>query len=306
MKNKLATSIIRVSKAGCTNFWRNKWLSVAAIAMMFLTILTIVGLLMTNVLVNSFAASLEDKIDISVYFNLEASEEKILETKKDLAKLSEVRNVEYISSEEAYNRFKEKHKENSVLMQSLQEVGDNPLKPSLNIQAQSASQYNIIASFFDKDKYQEIVDKINYQENEIIINRLSSMTTTIRKFGFIFLLSLAIIAVFVTFNTIRLAIYSSRKEIKVMKLVGASNWFVRGPFIIEGALYGLIAALLVTVVLTPFLWYLSPKITSYVVEINLFQFFKQNFISLLLLQVGVGMSLGMASSFTSIRRYLDV
>lgn len=298
-------SFNRVLKSGCANFWRDKWLSVAAILMMLLTILSIVSLLMTNVLIDSFIATLEDKIDISVYFALDAEEEKILQTKTDLAKLNEVRSVEYVSSEEALNKFKEKHQDNQILMQSLQEVGSNPLNPSLNIKAQSASQYDVIVSFFNMEKYQEIVDKINYQENEAIITRLASITDLVRRGGFIILIILAVIAIFVTFNTIRLTIYSSRKEIKVMKLVGAGNWFVRGPFIIEGALYGIVAAILATVILFPGLWYLSPKIASYISGANLFEFFKNNFLSLFLLQIGIGIILGTASSFASMGRYLE-
>lgn len=305
MNNKFFNSFSRVFKTGCANFWRNKWLSVAAIAMMFLTIFAIVTLLMTNVVIDSFAASLEDKIDISVYFNLDALEEQILETKKDLVKLSEVRSVEYVSSEDALSKFRKRHGDNPVLMQSLQEVGTNPLKPSLNIKAQSASQYDIIVGFFNKEKYQGIIDKINYKENEAVITRLASITGTVRRVGFTILLALAVIALFVTFNTIRLTIYNARKEIKVMKLVGASNWFVRGPFLIEGALYGVIAAVMVMLVFLPILWYLSPKITAYISGVNLFQFFIHNFFSLFFLQVGVGIVLGMASSYTSVRRYLD-
>lgn len=298
-------SFKRILKAGCVNFWRDKWLSVAAIAMMSLTILAIVSLLMTNVLIDSFIVTLEDKIDISVYFNLEAPEKEILSTKNDLAKLSEVRSVEYVSSREALSRFKERHRDNQVMMQSLQEVGSNPLKPSLNIKAQNASQYDVIVSFFNKDKYQKLVDKINYKENEVVISRLSHITRVIRQIGFIVLISLAVVALFVTFNTIRLTIYSSRKEIKVMKLVGASNWFVRGPFIVEGALYGVVAAVLVSIFLFPVLWYIAPKIATYVSGANLFDFFKQNFFNLFLLQAGVGIVLGAASSYTSIRRYLS-
>lgn len=299
------TSFSRILKAGFTNFWRDKWLSVAAVAMMFLTISAIVGLLLSNVLVDSFVATLEDKIDVSVYFNLETPEEDILTVKNELMKLSEVRGAEYVSADEALVKFKEKHRDNQVLMQSLQEVGSNPLKPSLNIKAQNTSQYETIVSFFNKDRYQKIVDKINYKENEAIISRLSLLTKTIRQAGLIILITLALVALFVTFNAIRLRIYSSRKEIKVMKLVGASNWFVRGPFIVEGALYGIVAAILVSIAVCPVLWYLSPKIASYISGANLFDYFKQNFFSLFFLQAGVGMILGMFSSYISIRRYLS-
>lgn len=300
------TTFVRVIKSGCVNFWRNKWLSSSAVSMMSLAILGITSLLLINVLINSLTADLEDKIDISVYFNLNTSEDKILEARTDLVKLSEVRSAEYISTEEAFKNFKEKHKDNNVLMQSLDELGTNPLSASLNIKAQQASQYESIVGFFQQDKYTKIIDKINYLENKAVIARLTSITRSIRQIGLVILLVLAGLAVLVTFNTIRLTIYSARKEIRVMKLVGASNWFAKGPFLIEGALYGIIAALISLFILYPFLWYISPKITSYLPGTDIFYFFQANIIVLFLIQIVVGVSLGTVSSWVAIRRYLNV
>jgi len=301
----MLTTFVRIIKSGVTSFWRNKWLSSSAISMMSLAILGITSLLLVNVLINSLTANLEDKIDISVYFNLDASEDEILDARVDLVKLSEVRSAEYISTEEALKKFKDKHQDNNILMQSLDELDSNPLEASLNIKAQQASQYESIVGFFDQEKYSKIIDKINYLENKAVIARLTSITRSIRQIGLVILLVLAGLAVLVTFNTIRLTIYSSRKEIKVMKLVGASNWFAKGPFIVEGALYGVIAAIISLFVLYPFLWYLSPKITSYLPSTDLFYFFQANIIVLFLIQILVGVFLGTVSSMVAIRRYLD-
>jgi len=302
----MLATLIRIAKSGWQNFWRNRWLSSAAVLMMSLTIFSITSLLLINVLIDSLTTNLEDKIDISVYFNLDTPEEDILETKIELAGLSEVRSIEYISTEQALTNFKEKHQDNSILMQSLEELGTNPLEASLNIKAQQASQYEAIANFFNGEKYQPMIDKINYLENKAVITRLSSITTNIRQAGLIILIVLALLAILVTFNTVRLTIYSARKEIRVMKLVGASNWFVRGPFIIEGALYGIIAALISLIVLLPLLWYLSPKISSYLPGADLFSFFLANFLTLFFLQIATGIVLGTASSLVAVRRYLDV
>ena len=149
----MLATLIRITKSGWQNFWRNKWLSSAAISMMSLAIFSIISLLLINVLINSLTTNLEDKIDISVYFNLDTPEEDILETKIELAELSEVRSIEYISTEQALANFKEKHQDNIVLMQSLEELGTNPLEASLNIKAQQASQYEAIANFFNGEKY---------------------------------------------------------------------------------------------------------------------------------------------------------
>ncbi len=300
------TTFVRVLKSGWNSFWRNKWLSSAAVFMMSLAILGISSLLMINVLINSFTAALEDKIDISVYFNLDAEEQKILEARGELVKLDEVRSVEYVSREEALKRFKEKHKDDEVLMQSLAELGANPLEASLNIKAQQASQYEAIVNFFNQQQYQPIVDKINYLENKTVIERLAAITSTIRQAAFVGLLVLVILAVLVTFNTIRLTIYSVRKEIRVMKLVGASNWFARGPFIIEGAMYGLAAAIISFLILYPLVWQLSPKITAYLPGTDLFYFFQSNLIAIILVQAGAGIILGTVSSLVAIKRYLDV
>jgi cell division transport system permease protein len=300
------TTFVRIVKSGCLSFWRNKWLSSAAISMMSLAIFGITSLLLINVLINSLTANLEDKIDVSVYFKLGTPKEKILEARSELVKLSEVKSVEYVSTDEALARFKEKHKDNQVLMQSLEELDANPLEASLNIKAQQVSQYESIADFFNQGQYQDIVDKINYLENKAVILRLSSITRTIRQVGFILLLILAGLAVLVTFNTIRLTIYSARKKIKVMKLVGASNWFTRGPFVVEGALYGIIAATIASLVLYPLLWYLSPKITAYLPSTDLFYFFQANLITIFLFQVIIGVALGVISSLVAIRRYLEM
>jgi len=302
----MLTTLIRVIKSGWLNFWRNKWLSTAAILIMSLTIFSITSLLLVNVLVNSLTANLEDKIDVSVYFKLGTSETQILDIRDELVKLDEVRSVEYVSTKEALERFREKHKDNEVLIQSLGELDSNPLEASLSIKAQETSQYESIVGFFNKGDYLEIVDKINYLENKIVITRLASIVRVTRQVGSIVLLVLIIMAILVAFNTIRLTIYSSRKEIKVMKLVGASNWFARGPFIIEGIIYGIIAALLALIFIYPLLWYFSPKITTYLPGTDLFYFFQTNLISLFLLQLAIGVALGSISSIIAIRRYLDV
>jgi len=273
--------------------------------MMSLAIFGITSLILTNVLINSLIDGLEDKIDVSVYFKLDTSEDSILSVRSDLVKLAEVKSVEYISTDEALINFKERHKDNEVLIQSLGELDTNPLEASLNIKAKEASQYESIADFFNQGNYYDIVNKVNYLENKAVISRLSSITKTIRQVGSIAFLILAGLAILVTYNTIRLTIYTSRKEIKVMKLVGASNWFTRGPFVIEGILYGFVATLISLFVMYPLLWYLSPKITSYLPGTDLFYFFQVNLIVFFILQVLIGMALGISSSLVAIRRYLD-
>ena len=294
----------RIIKWGLKNFWRNGWLSTATISIMVLTLLVITVLIMLNVISNAVLLNLEDKIDISVYFKLQTPEESILEAKTQLEKLAEVESIEYVSQNEALVRFKEKHKDNPVLLQSLDELESNPLEASLNIKAKETSQYASINQFLESVHYKDIIDKVNYAQNKAVIEKLGKIIIDIKMFGLILSLGLALIVFLVTFNAIRLAIYSSREEINVMKLVGASNWFIRGPFIIEGMMYGIIATIITVILLYPAFYFTSPKISSFLPTGDLFSYFKANAIVLFFILLAISLILGAFSSFIAVRKYL--
>ncbi len=300
------THLNRTIKSGLKNFWRNGWLSTATISIMVLTLIVISTLLMVNVIAGAVLTNLQEKIDVSVYFKLEASEEDILVVKSQLEKLDEVENVEYVSREEALARFKEKHQDNPYLIQGLQELGENPLEASLNIKAREASQYEVISEFLEGIYYSNIVDKVDYRQNKEVITKLSSLIADIKIVGLSLSGILILIVILVTFNAIRLAIYSSREEIKIMKLVGANNWFIRGPFIVEGVLYGIISSLMTLVILYPIFYFVSPKLSGFLPIEDLFVYFQANFWAFLILLLGIGIVLGTVSSFLAIRKYLKV
>jgi len=296
----------RTIKSGLKSFWRNGWLSTATVSVMVLTLIVISTLLMLNIVASAILNNLQQKIDVSVYFKLEAEEEDILVVKSQLEKLAEVERVDYISREEALNRFKEKHKDNPYLIQGLQELGENPLEASLNIKAQEASQYEAINNFLEGISYSNIIDKVDYRQNKEVIDRLASIIANVKMVGLSLSGLLVLIVILVTFNAIRLAIYSSRDEIKIMRLVGASSWFIRGPFVVEGVLYGVISSLIALGILYPVFYFVSPKISGFLPIEDFFTYFQANFLALLLLLLGVGIVLGVLSSLFAIRKYLRV
>ena len=232
------------------------------------------------------------------------SEEEILEVKSKLEELVEVESVDYTSQEEALISFKERHKDNPILLQSLEELETNPLEASLNIKAQETSQYASINQFLESVYYQDIVDKVNYMQNKEVIEKLNKIVVDVKTGGLALTFLLALIVFLVTFNAIRLAIYSSREEINVMRLVGASNWFIRGPFIIEGMLYGFIATIVSLVILYPVFYFLSPKLSGFLPIGDIFGYFQANLLSFFLLLLGIGVILGAFSSFVAVRKYL--
>jgi len=298
------TSFKRIIKWGLKNFWRNGWLSTATVSIMVLTLLVITVLLMVNVVANAVLANLQSKIDISVYFKLDASEEDILRVKSQLEKLQEVEGITYVSQNEALLNFKEKHKDNPVLLQSLEELEFNPLEASINIKAKETNQYASINQFLESVYYKDLIDKVNYLQNKEIIEKLGKIIVDVKTGGFGLSILLALIVFLVTFNAIRLAIYSSREEINVMKLVGASKWFIRGPFLVEGLLYGLAATIVTIILLYPFFYFLSPKISSFLPIGDIFFYFKANLFSFFLLLLGIGVILGGSSSLIAVRKYL--
>lgn len=295
----------RVIRAGYTNFRRNGWLSTATTMVMALVLFVLGGLIFLGALANTTLDSLESKIDISVYFTAEASETQVLAVKREIEALPDVREAEYVSREQALERFRERHKENALIASALEELGDNPLQASINIKAADPTHYAAISDFLAGKKY-PIVEKINYFENQAVIERLSSIIGTIRGSGAALAAFLAFIAVLVAFNTIRLAIYTMREEVGIMRLVGASTWFIRGPFLISGALYGASAAALVTLAFFPLTWLVAPKIAFLVPEFNLFQYLISNLLEFFIIMLGSGVVLGVTSSFIAVRRYLTI
>lgn len=300
------TALRRIIKSGFIGFYRSGWLSLATIFIMVLTLFTLTGLALMVRSANYLLATLQDKVDISVYILPEVEEGRIIRMKEQLTLLGEVKDIEYVSREEALRRFREKHKENAVIIESLDELGENPLEASLNIRAFDAGQFEAIAAFLDNKTYKPLIDKVNYSQNREAIQKLASIASGVRRGGAIVVLVLAAIAVLVSFNTIRMAIYAMREEIGVMRLVGASNWFIRGPFLVSGILYGVIASLLTLGIWWPLLRRFSPGFDQLLPGLHLSRYFLEN---VLLFAVGLitcSVLLGVFSSAIAIRRYLKV
>ena len=300
----------RIIKSGLVNFWRNGWLSTATVLIITIALITWTSVFLLNVVLTSVLDVLAQKVDVSVYFSLDAEEPDILALKTNLEGLEEVASVEYISTDLALQIFKSRYADNDVLLNSIKELENNPLEASLNILAKKSTDYGMIADFLDQFSSahgeKNIISNISYTENKIVIDRLNNIIKVLRESGFVAGLVLAFIAFLVAFNTVRLAIYSSREEITVMKLVGASNWFVRGPFIIEGALHGMIASAFSFMVIIPGVGFLGPKLSNFLPEINLLSYIGSNFWQLLLFQTLGGIALGVFSSWFAIRKYLKV
>ncbi|GAH42402.1 unnamed protein product, partial [marine sediment metagenome] len=264
------------------------------------------GLVLFNVLADSAMEAIKDKVDVSVYFKSNVAEDDVLNIKRILENFDEVKSVEYVSRDKALEIFKERHAGDEVITQTLAELDTNPLLASLNVKAKELSQYEEIASYLNSASLQGLVEKMTYAQNELVINRLESLVNGLNIGVLVFTLFLIFLAVMVTFNTISLAIFSNKAQIGIMRVVGAANKFIRGPYIVEGIIYGAIAAVISILLYIPIVSIASPHLASFVPSFDLKAYFNGNFGYLFFCQLLLGIGLGILSSIIAIRRYLKV
>lgn len=289
------------------NYWRNFWLSVAATTIMVITLFIISSLLVLNNLANISLLSLKEKVDISVYFRLDTSEQTIKQIQRQLELLPEVKSVTFVPPVTALQRFKELHKAEPLLIESVDQFSDeeNPFPASFAIRVNNLSDYPVIISLFEDPKFTPYVKKIT--DKREIVDRLRRITEGVKNLGLGLTSVFSLITLVVMFNTIRLTIYNRREEIEIMRLVGASNWFIRGPFVIEGILYGVVGTILTSAILYPLIFVLTPKISSFLeLELSGANYLGFNFRLLFLLQLTLGTLLGIISSVIVVRKYLKI
>lgn len=298
-------SFIRMIKSGFSSFVRNGWLSVASITVMVLTLLTLSIFFILNIVLNTGIKTIQDKIDISVYFKDDVKQNLVIDIQNDLANMSEVRSIKYISKEDALARFREQNKNNQKLLDSISGI-DNTLPASLEIKVYDPNKLEQITNTLEKDQYKEAVLKISYKENKQIIEKLFRATNLVRQIGIIITVAFTLVSLIIIFNTVRIAIFARMEEIEIMKLVGATPGFIKGPFLIEGTLYGIISTIISMIVLSSILYFAAPAIANYIGDMgnNISSFLRDNIVQVLLIQLGVGITIGIFSSWLAIRKHL--
>ncbi|HEU0085354.1 MAG TPA: permease-like cell division protein FtsX [Candidatus Paceibacterota bacterium] len=303
------TKLIRIIKAGFLNFKRSGTISFAAVLVMTITLSVITAIILLQAALNFSLNEIKEKVDVTVYFNVGADDNEILAMRESLLNLPEVESATYISAEEALALFRQRHEGDYATLAALDEIGGNPLGAYLNVKAKDISQYESLANTLKSDNVLSsslgsIVDKVNYHDNKLVIDRLNSIISGAERLGILITLILIVISVVITLNTIRLAIFISREEIGVMRLVGASKTTVRGPFMIEGIIYGIIATIITLIIFIPITSWLGKTMTNFL-GLNLSQYFMSNFFQIMIILLFSGGLLGIISSTLAVRRYLN-
>src|SRR3989344_3065816 len=262
----LWVNVKRVARYGLISFVRNGFVSLTAVLIMTITLFVVAFLMISGAALDATLKQLTEKVDVTVYFTTEATEGEITSMKTAIEALPEVAVVTYISREESIATF---------------------------LEAQQKSGGTAAS-----------IDKVNFFQNKTAIDRLTNIIETSRRIGIAVALVLGISTILIAFNTIRLAIYTARDEIGVMNIVGAGHWYVRGPFMVAGILYGLVSGLIVLLLLYPLTLWLGPGSERFFGSFNVFTYFIEAFPALFLIIVASGIGLGALSSYLAVRRYL--
>lgn len=300
-------SFARVFKFAFQDLFRNLSLSLMTVFILTLMLLSINTLIVLQVITKEATSLVKEQIDVSIFFSYEATEQEINEVKEYIALFPEVRDVNFISSDEVYAQFREQYADSPDIIASLDELGENPLGPTMIVNTREPSDYPKIIEALQVPEYENIIEAKTFGDTEIAIERIDTVTTQVERFTLALSVLFAIIAFLIIFNTIRVAIYTHRMEISIKKLVGATNWFVRGPYFIE-ALFFTVASLIITAALV---WVGLRTIDPYVgivfgKENVLTNYFGSNILMLLGWQFGAVLALTIITSALAMQRHLRV
>jgi len=304
----MSFAFLRALKFAFQDFYRNFWLSIVTITVLILALLSINVLVSLNAVSEKMISSVKDKIDISVFFKREITQSKIDNFQEKIKKLPEVKETNFIAKNQALETFKLIHKDDASIMEALKEVEKNPLSDALIIKAQNTDDYEKILNILNQPANQEIIKYQNFTNHKKIIERVSILSDKVKKFGVGLSAVFSLIAVLIVFNAIRVTIYTHREEISVMRLVGASNSFIRAPFLLEAIIYSLVATGLTIGILYGAFTALSPYLGTFLgaYDFDLVTYYNNNFVMIFGLEFILAMVLNVVSSGIAIARYLKV
>lgn len=293
-----ARTFVRHVREGWKSLGRNGWMSFAAVSAVTVTLFILGIFLLLAMNVNHVAEVIEDQVEIRVSLELEADESVIRRIEHRITAMPEVSQVEFISKEEGLKQLEEDLGDASLL----EGIEENPLPDVFRVETFEPQQTKAVAANIEQF---DGVDNARYGEE--FTDRLFNVTKTVRNVGVVLIVLLGLTAMFLISNTIRLTILARRREIEIMKLVGATNWFIRWPFFIEGLLIGLLGAILPSAVLLFGYYSITTKLVTQfeLWFLDLLPMYPLAF-QVTALLLGIGTIIGAMGSFISIHRFLKV
>lgn len=305
----MLTFFSRTAKYALQDFWRNIWLSLITMTVILVALFCLNTLLLVRTISEYTLESIEKKIDVSVFINPGIEESAVLDLRARLLGLPQVKEVSYVSPEEALQQMLDRHDNDPAIAQSIQELEGNPLGAQLIVQAQSANDYAPIVALLEEERYKPMIADQNMDEHTDIIERVAAISEQVRLFASVLSVVFSVIALIVVFNTLRIIIYTHRDEIAIMRLVGATNWFIRMPYLWQSVLYALLSLGIFLLIWYPLVGFIEPYINELFSDggqVNLILFYNRNFLLIFGSQLlGLIVLLGIASALAT-RKYSRV
>lgn len=308
--NRDFVTLNRVIQAGCINFVRNITLSVAATAVMTVTLTIVLFSVIANATFNHTIQQINEKIGISVYLKDSVTEQDRNKLIEKFKTIPEVKSVEYISKEKALEEYrKEKKAENETDAIIAVAAVENPLPETVRVKPHDPLKIDSIRTVLDTEEIKAAVDKTSYSgDRKDAIDKITHATAFFRKAVFAGVVIFAVISMLIIFNTIQMAIFNRRDELTIMRLLGAKPWYIRGPFIVETVIYGILAAV-ISLSLCNFLFVLQSQAFDAsslgLLDIQFAdEYFAENFWLLIGLQLLAGITIGAISAMIATKRYL--
>ncbi len=300
-------SLYRVIKFALQDFFRNFWLSLVTLTILILALFTVNLLIIFNIVTKTAISSIEDKVDISVYFKSEISEDQVQNVQKAIQGLAQVKSAEYVSKEQALQNFKDTHRDNPKILQSLEEIDQNPLGASIVIKARASTDYPAILEILQSPQYSNLIESKDFDDHKLVIERINGITQKVSRGVILVVIIFALISILIIFNAIRMAIYTHREEIYAMKLIGATDWFVEVPYLLQGIFFGIISLSVSILILYPLLGFLRPYLQLILdSDFNIVNYFNDNFVIIFGLQLLGAILLNLISSLVAVKRYVKV
>lgn len=308
MKRRFIT-LGRIIRTGVVNFVRNLWLAIAAMAIMLVTLTIILFSIIVNATFNNTVAQITDKINISLYLKDSVTPEQTRHLVTELKALPNVQSVKYLSKAQALQAYERQNAGNTQLLQAINET-DNPLPATVQIKPKDLNKIDAIRAFVNKPAIEALQSDpaSDSGDRREAIDKITHATNILREAGVIAVLVFALISVLIIFNTIQMAIFNRRDELQIMRLLGASTGYIRGPFVVESIIYGILSAVLSLLIIYALFVTASSSLqaTSFgLLDIGYSQsFFQSHYWQLLTMQLMLGILIGAASSVIATRRYL--
>ncbi|PIR73984.1 MAG: hypothetical protein COU35_05015 [Candidatus Magasanikbacteria bacterium CG10_big_fil_rev_8_21_14_0_10_47_10] len=298
-------SILRIIKFALQDIARNISLSFMTVLILVLMLLSVNTLLIVRAMTRQAVVTVKDQIDVSVYFNHQVNEEQVQEVRSYVDSFPEVTDVEYYDRDAVLEEFRVTHKDNPEIIASLDELGENPLGPTMVIKTREPQDYQKIITALSIPEYASIIEAKTFADTEKAIEKIDTITRQLEQAVLVLSAFFVVIAFFVIFNTIRVAIYTQRREIAIKKLVGATNWFVRGPYLIQALIFTTISVAVIGVVLYGGLAFLDKYIdVIFSTQSFLTNYFSSNILAIAGAEFGGVLLLTLSTTGLAMRSYL--